>query len=118
MSHVQVGTLVAAGLAALTPMDVLGLATSAGVGPTPNACHSAQLRFPTPTSQPINAISVSYAVTIRNVSGRACVLRRYLVVRVPRQPPAEIDVKPVLTSDNLLPPIDFSHPLIVQPHHR
>jgi hypothetical protein len=75
------------------------------------------LRFPTPTTQPINAISTGYIVTIRNVGRRACVLRRYLVVRVPRQSPAEIDVRTVLTSDDLLPPIDFSHPLIVQPHH-
>jgi len=105
-----------AGVAALTVIAVLGIRASAASGPTPSACHAAELRFPTPMTQPISSAFTGYIVTIRNVGGRACVLRRYLVVRVPKQSPAEIDVRPVLTSDDLLPPIDFSRPLIVQPH--
>jgi hypothetical protein len=102
------------GIAALAVSAVVVASQAAAEQAGIAACRSTQLLFLRTSVQPFNSVSVGYSLTIRNVSGRSCVLGHLLFVRLPRHAPATIEVKPRLTSA-FLPSIDLSRRLIVLP---
>lgn len=104
----------ALGIVGIAACFTVGAASS--IASSPAACRAGHLQFGKPLAQGINSISIGYGIRIENVGARACTIQRFLIVRVPKNAPAAVDVIPYATSD-LAPRVDLRRPLVLEPRH-